>query len=79
MNHPRSPRKLLSSAARVGTLVVIGVAETACNLTVSDVEWRESGDTEPPHSDSDTEAETDSDGSTEAVGASSTPQAGVLR
>ena len=32
---PRSARKLLTSAARIATLVYVGAAETACNLQVS--------------------------------------------
>jgi hypothetical protein len=38
MLKPQRPRKLLTSSVRVATLVVLGVAETACNIQVSQFE-----------------------------------------
>lgn len=38
MSKPSRVRKLLSSSAKVATLVVMGAAETACNLQVTPVD-----------------------------------------
>ncbi|MCB9681332.1 MAG: hypothetical protein H6733_07640 [Alphaproteobacteria bacterium] len=73
MTTRRTARALLGSATRVGTLVVIGVAETACNLQIGDIRrdtspqapFRDSGDTDTDTGDSalsDSGTDTDTDG-----------------
>lgn len=38
MSKPSRVRKLLSSSAKVATLVVLGAAETACNLQIQPID-----------------------------------------
>jgi len=68
---PASPRKLLTRTARLATLVVVGVAETACNLQLG-----------PPHDaalrgDAGSDAGTDA-GSDAGSDASPSTDAAVL-
>lgn len=66
MTYRSTARKLLTSATRVSTLVVIGVAETACNLQVGD--YPDTGHTDTACDSDHTDcAETDTDEETDAA------------
>ncbi len=68
MATPAKARKLLKRTAALATLVVVGVAETACNLQVSNVEPRDGGTdangATPRDAASDTNESTADSGST---------------
>ncbi|MFO0683634.1 MAG: hypothetical protein U0234_16365 [Sandaracinus sp.] len=54
-------RKLLKRTAALATLVVVGVAETACNLQVSNYEPRDAGRDGGASPDAGTDAGTGAD------------------
>lgn len=64
MREPQRPRKLLTSSVRVATLVVLGVAETACNIQVSRFDVPDAGD--DAGTDAGGDAATSADAATDA-------------
>lgn len=72
MIHRSAPRKLLTSSARAGTLIVLGVAETACNLQIGDYYPQDTDDTDYPYdttpTDTDDTGLADTDSDTDAIG-----------
>lgn len=64
MTQPSKARKILRRTVALATLVVVGVAETACNLQVSNYEPQDAGrDTGPAPTDAGA-ADAAPDGST---------------